>query len=129
MITIILIISVVGLMCSAYCAFEQITRREYVVALLLLLITAVLVGIVYWIIVTDPERSLNSSNYNVEYAQVKSVTEKTIKLDRSNYKMPCQAITDKYPLNFSQFNVGDIVKYEFVSGDVSDYLVKIEKVK
>jgi hypothetical protein len=89
-----------------------------------------LLSICVAIITTDQERSVNIADTKVEYAQVKNVGRTNINLDGVDYKIkPTGAVATSYPIDCSTVKVGDIVKFEYLVGDVGNYLIKIEKVK
>jgi len=99
-----------------------------------LLITTVCWFIADGIIDNAPYRDINNSNIIVEYARINQITEKTITLDnrtfaRINSKALEETFNKIYPINLGEFEIGEIVKYQYISTDFNDYLIKIEKVK
>jgi hypothetical protein len=86
------------------------------------------------IVENAPYRDINSNNIVVEYARVNEVTDKTIVLDNTKYvtennKAFNETFNLKYPIRLSDFSIGDIVKYQLISTDFDDYLIRIEKVQ
>lgn len=81
-----------------------------------------------WIYKTEPYRALKSTDIVVEFAQVKNSTVKSITMDKAEFKYNT-IVQAKYPINFSQFKIGDIVRYEYAKTELNEYILKIEKVK
>jgi len=102
---------------------------SYLWILILMLLIAVFGG--YQIVKNDPLRVVNGDGViTTEYAKVININTNLIKLDNKGWKINTQnVVTQKYPININDIKEGDIVRYEIVSTDFSDYLIKIEKVK
>jgi exosome complex RNA-binding protein Csl4 len=100
---------------------------KWVTVCAIMLVVSIAGGI--WLYKSEPYRGLKSTNITVEFAQVKDSTIKSITLDTTAFKYNA-IIQEKYPLDFTQFKTGDIVRYEYVSTDLGSlYLLKIEKSK
>jgi hypothetical protein len=103
-----------------------------------LIIIGILIALICWFsisAITDnaPYRDIFSNNIIVEYARVNLVTERTITLDNDTYAVVhTKALDDTfnklYPINLNQFEVGDIVKYQYIKTDFNEYVIKIDKV-
>lgn len=90
-------------------------------------IASILGGI--WVYQSEPYRGLKSTDIIVEYAQVKDSTIKSITLDKAEFKYN-DIIQERYPLDFTQFKTGDVVRYEYAKTELgTQYLLKIEKSK
>lgn len=85
----------------------------------------------YQIVTNDPIRVVNGDGVVIaEYAKVTSLSTNRIQLDNKNWKTNMNNVAaQKYPINFDDIKEGDIVRYEIISTDFSEYLIKIEKVK
>jgi len=96
---------------------------------MLMLIAGIFGG--YQIVTNDPIRSANGDGVVViEYAKVNTLSTNRIQLDNRSWKTDTNhAVTQKYPINLDDIKEGDIVRYESISTDFNDYLIKIEKVK
>jgi hypothetical protein len=80
---------------------------------------------------TDQYRALDCSNIITEYARVNDISEKSITLDNEKYGSDSSSLVveKKYPIHLEDYKVGDIVKYQYISTDFSDYLIRIEIIK
>lgn len=83
------------------------------------------------IIATEEKRLCNSSNITVFYDKVIETAEHRLKLnDKNEFINDYQGkyISKKYPLDFSKIKAGDIIKYQCINGNFTNYIIKVEVV-
>jgi hypothetical protein len=73
------------------------------------------------------EYTLTHGERITEYAQVRSVNPKSIILDNMPFSYEDNAVSKAYPIDLSQFHVGEIVKYDYLKLNSTSYLIEIEK--
>jgi hypothetical protein len=74
-----------------------------------------------------PEFALTHGERLTEFAQIRSVNPKTIILDNATFYQSDNAVSKAYPINFDNFKVGEIVKYDYLQVSSRTYLIQIEK--
>lgn len=83
------------------------------------------------IVATEEKRLCNSSSRIVLYDKVVETAEHSLKLnDKNEFINDYQGkyISKKYPLDFSKIKVGDVIKYQCISGNFTNYIIKVEVV-
>ena len=77
---------------------------------------------------SDEERALYSTNIKVKHAMVNEVNLQTITLDGNRFVKNNGIIEIKYPIQFENYKVGEIVRYEVINSDFHTYLINIDKI-
>lgn len=112
---------------------EWIIDRDYRKGIVCAVIILVSIFTCKYIVNTEPQRLVNSNNIQVYHAKVVEKTTRTMKLDESLFQLPTgkndHIISNKYPIDTSSFEVGDMVRYELLRGDFKSYIIKIEKLE
>lgn len=129
---ILIIVGIIGLILAFLGLISFITYQENLLLLIIgvfILITSIVIDT--RIVDTDQYRALDCSNIITEYARINDISEKSITLDNIKYGSDSSsiAVEERYPIYLDKYKIGDIVKYQYISTDFRDYLIKIEVVK
>lgn len=76
---------------------------------------------------SDSTKALQYNRQKVNYGQITGLAFDYIAINDKQFSVKKKGTSEKYPLNPTNYFIGDIVKYTTLESDIDNYLIKIEK--
>lgn len=93
--------------------------------IVIILLTFIVVAAIAYVN-TESKRALSRNDSILKSGKVIYVTNREITIGTENF-MVDKNVNERYPVDFSNLKAGDLVDYKVLSGDITDYLVEINK--
>jgi hypothetical protein len=124
---VLFLICVIGAVATFVIGLFVLIDEEYIVAVFLFAGMTFFICSGIAISKNDDMLALHRMDVVTEYAMVQDVTPISIELNNENYVIKDNRVFHKFPIDFSQFKEGDIVKYSTIEGQFNKFMIFIEK--